>query len=58
MQAGKKNPVKIRFHRDYRRELDFLYARRTVVDRLIISLEQYARRGSGSIVLAERRKQA
>jgi hypothetical protein len=41
---AKKVPVAISSGRGYQKELDFLYARRTAIDTLIRSLEEYDRR--------------
>jgi len=41
MSSSKKATVEMSPERDYRRELEFLYARRSAIDSLIASLEEY-----------------
>ena len=43
MPSAKKNAVMIDTVRDYQRELEYLYARRSAIDSLIQSLEEYDR---------------
>ena len=43
MPLAKKAPVIIAPVRGFRKELDYLYARRSAIDALIESLEQYDR---------------
>jgi hypothetical protein len=43
MLSAKKNPVTIDTVRDYRREIEYLYARKSAIDMLIESLEEYER---------------
>jgi hypothetical protein len=43
MLSAKKKTVTIDTVRDYQRELEFLYARKSAIDGLIESLEEYER---------------
>jgi hypothetical protein len=43
MPSAKKNAVMIDTVRDYQRELEYLYARKSAIDMLIESLEEYRR---------------
>ena len=43
MLSAKKNAVTIETVRDYQRELEYLYARKTAIDSLIASREEYER---------------
>jgi hypothetical protein len=43
MLSAKKNAVPIDTVRDYQRELEYLYARKSAIDLLIASLEEYQR---------------
>ena len=43
MPPAKKSPVTIDRSKDYARELEYLYARKTAIDSLIASLEEYER---------------
>lgn len=43
MLSAKKNTVTLDTVRDYQRELEYLYARKSAIDSLIESLEEYER---------------
>jgi hypothetical protein len=43
MLSAKNNAVTIDTVRDYQRELEYLYARKSAIDTLIESLEEYER---------------
>lgn len=51
-------PVMLRVSGDYRKELQLLYARKSAVDRLIRSLEQYRVQAQRATALERRRKSA
>ncbi len=50
--------VMLRVSGDYRKELQLLYARKSAVDRLIRSLEQYRVQAQRATALERRRKSA
>lgn len=58
MLSAKKSTVTLNPLRNYKRELDQLYARRSAIDSLIASLEEYDRYKPGSVVRAGQRKLA
>lgn len=43
MLSAKKNPVTFAAIRDFQKELEYLYARKSAIDSLIASLEEYER---------------
>ena len=55
MLSAKKNPVMTETVRDYQREIEYLYARKSTVDSLIASLEEYERYRSVPRVDGERK---
>ena len=59
MLSAKKNPVTFQSPRNYERELEYLYARKSAIDSLIASLEQYDRyREAGPPASGGQRKSA
>jgi hypothetical protein len=54
----KSTAVRLPAARDYRRELEFLYARKSAIDRLIRSLEQYHSQGKTPTPEESQRKSA
>jgi hypothetical protein len=55
MLSAKKNPVTIDTVRDFRRELEYLYARKSAIDNLIASLEDYERSCADKAASGQRR---
>ena len=58
MLFQKKAPIPLLPSRSLRKELEYLYARRSAIDNLIESLEDYTRFKAGLAARGERRKTA
>jgi hypothetical protein len=58
MRSAKTVPVTLNPVRDYQRDLEFLYARRSAIDAVIASLEEYDRHRAQKPVMDRQRKSA